>query len=254
MSLSAVKHHGTHHSRRSSGILTPSSVQYLWFEFWNRQSETFFMDVLVKIGLKISWKSLTFRRKAFRVGITGGSVYRGCIGDWTPGQGELFVRITENLKATPLSDYPEICIHYWNPTFWARGLWHSPAPKLGVVVISCNFQLLGILCRSETRFCRCRYVHERDGMYPWNRYPQVSKWWPCPNFCSRRSTLKSDLNKLLWTPYIYNMHFNRQKGGNPRSMLRNQGKGEAIMQHRKKKKKVIPFAFHPLRVDVFFVQ
>ena len=114
------------------------------------------MDVLVKIGLKISWKSLTFRRKAFRVGITGGSVYRGCIGDWTPGQGELFVRITENLKATPLSDYPEICIHYWNPTFWARGLWHSPAPKLGVVVISCNFQLLGILCRSETRFCRCR--------------------------------------------------------------------------------------------------
>ena len=37
-----------------------------------------------------------------------------------PGQDDLFARIME--KATPLSDYPEICTHFWNPSFWDRGL------------------------------------------------------------------------------------------------------------------------------------
>ena len=42
-----------------------------------------------------------------------------------PGQDELFVRIIE--KATLLSDYPKICTHFWNPTFWARGI--GPFPR-----------------------------------------------------------------------------------------------------------------------------
>ena len=39
--------------------------------------------------------------------------------DVFPGQDELFARIME--KATPLSDHPEICTHYWNPTLSASG-------------------------------------------------------------------------------------------------------------------------------------
>ena len=42
-----------------------------------------------------------------------------------PGQDKLFESITE--KAALLSDYPKICTHFWNPTFWARGL--DPFPR-----------------------------------------------------------------------------------------------------------------------------
>jgi hypothetical protein len=37
-----------------------------------------------------------------------------------PGQDELYMYITD--KAGSLSAYPKICTHFWNPTFWARGL------------------------------------------------------------------------------------------------------------------------------------
>jgi hypothetical protein len=42
-----------------------------------------------------------------------------------PGQDELYMRIME--KAAPLSDYPNICTHVWNPTFRDRGL--APLPR-----------------------------------------------------------------------------------------------------------------------------
>jgi len=42
-----------------------------------------------------------------------------------PGQDELFMYIME--KAGSLSDYPKICTHFWNPTFWGRGL--EPFPR-----------------------------------------------------------------------------------------------------------------------------
>ena len=35
-----------------------------------------------------------------------------------------FVRIME--KAASLRDYPNICTHVWNPTFWDRGLGPFP--------------------------------------------------------------------------------------------------------------------------------
>jgi hypothetical protein len=37
-----------------------------------------------------------------------------------PGRDELFMHIME--RAALLSDYPKICTHFWNPTFWDRGL------------------------------------------------------------------------------------------------------------------------------------
>ena len=36
-----------------------------------------------------------------------------------PGQDKLFMGIME--KAASLSDYPNICTHWWNPTYWTRG-------------------------------------------------------------------------------------------------------------------------------------
>ena len=45
-----------------------------------------------------------------------------------PGQDELFVHIME--KATPLSDYPKICTHFWNPTLWAHGLCPFPSGQV----------------------------------------------------------------------------------------------------------------------------
>ena len=42
-----------------------------------------------------------------------------------PGREELFKRITE--KGALLSDYPEICTHFWDPTYWSRGL--RPFPR-----------------------------------------------------------------------------------------------------------------------------
>ena len=42
-----------------------------------------------------------------------------------PGQDELYIRIME--KAAPLSNYPNICTHVWNPTFRDRGL--APFPR-----------------------------------------------------------------------------------------------------------------------------
>ncbi|KIM36032.1 hypothetical protein M413DRAFT_78805, partial [Hebeloma cylindrosporum] len=41
------------------------------------------------------------------------------------GEGELYTGITA--KSGALSDYAEICAHFWNPTFWARGL--GPTPR-----------------------------------------------------------------------------------------------------------------------------
>ena len=41
-----------------------------------------------------------------------------------PGQDDLFAHIME--KATPLSDYPKICTHLWNPTLGASGLKSFP--------------------------------------------------------------------------------------------------------------------------------
>ena len=43
------------------------------------------------------------------------------------GQDELYIRIME--KAAFLSDYPNICIHWWNPTLWTRGITGSPFPR-----------------------------------------------------------------------------------------------------------------------------
>ena len=42
-----------------------------------------------------------------------------------PGEDGLYMRIME--KAAPLSDYPNICTHWWNPTYWIRGL--DPFPN-----------------------------------------------------------------------------------------------------------------------------
>ena len=48
-------------------------------------------------------------------------VYTGRWATGHPGQDELYMRIME--KAAPLSDYPNICTHVWNPTFGRdRGL------------------------------------------------------------------------------------------------------------------------------------
>jgi hypothetical protein len=44
--------------------------------------------------------------------------------DVHPGQDELYARIME--KTITLSDYPKICTHFSNPTFWARGLKSFP--------------------------------------------------------------------------------------------------------------------------------
>lgn len=41
-----------------------------------------------------------------------------------PRQDELFVNIME--KAASLRGYPKICSHFWNPTFWVRGLGSFP--------------------------------------------------------------------------------------------------------------------------------
>ena len=43
-----------------------------------------------------------------------------------PGSDELYMSIME--KAASLSDYPKICTHWWNPTFWDRGL-GPPFPR-----------------------------------------------------------------------------------------------------------------------------
>ncbi|KAF8959431.1 hypothetical protein BDZ97DRAFT_1667254 [Flammula alnicola] len=42
-----------------------------------------------------------------------------------PGQAELYVHIME--KIASLSDYPNICTHFWNPTCWTQGL--RPVPR-----------------------------------------------------------------------------------------------------------------------------
>ena len=42
-----------------------------------------------------------------------------------PGADELYMSIMEN--AASLSDYPKICTHLWNPTFWSRGI--GPFPR-----------------------------------------------------------------------------------------------------------------------------
>ena len=56
------------------------------------------------------------------------------------GHDGLFVHIME--KTTPLSDYPKICTHYWNPTFsksWAGGLRPFPRARLrSAVTSSCS--------------------------------------------------------------------------------------------------------------------
>jgi hypothetical protein len=41
-----------------------------------------------------------------------------------PGEDELYMCIMD--KAGSLSDYPKICTHFWNPTFWANGIGPSP--------------------------------------------------------------------------------------------------------------------------------
>ena len=45
-----------------------------------------------------------------------------------PGQDELYMRIVE--KAALLSNYPNICTHTWNPTFWSRGLGPFPLSQV----------------------------------------------------------------------------------------------------------------------------
>jgi len=52
-------------------------------------------------------------------------VSTGILATGHPGQDELYMCITEN--TAPLSDYPNICTHVWNPTFWDRGL--GPFPR-----------------------------------------------------------------------------------------------------------------------------
>ena len=42
-----------------------------------------------------------------------------------PGEDKLYMSIME--KAASLSDYPKICTHWWNPTFWSRGV--RPFPR-----------------------------------------------------------------------------------------------------------------------------
>ena len=46
---------------------------------------------------------------------------------------ELYTFIIE--KAASLSDYPKICTHFWNPTYWTRGI--GPFPR-GQVRRSCK--------------------------------------------------------------------------------------------------------------------
>ncbi|KIM36039.1 hypothetical protein M413DRAFT_428131 [Hebeloma cylindrosporum] len=53
------------------------------------------------------------------------AVSTGNLGVDHPGAGELYRDITE--KSASLSDHPEICAHFWNPTFWARGV--GPFPR-----------------------------------------------------------------------------------------------------------------------------
>ncbi|KIM34743.1 hypothetical protein M413DRAFT_80113 [Hebeloma cylindrosporum] len=42
-----------------------------------------------------------------------------------PGEGQLYTDITN--KSASLLDHPQICAHFWNPTFWARGV--GPLPR-----------------------------------------------------------------------------------------------------------------------------
>ena len=53
------------------------------------------------------------------------AVSTGILATGHPGQDELYIRIME--ETAPLSDYPNICTHFWNPTFGARGL--APFPR-----------------------------------------------------------------------------------------------------------------------------
>ena len=50
-----------------------------------------------------------------------------------PGHDELYLCIME--KAASLLDYPKVCTHWWDPTFWARGL--GPFPR-GQVRMRCR--------------------------------------------------------------------------------------------------------------------
>ena len=45
-----------------------------------------------------------------------------------PGEDKLYKGIEE--KAASLSDYPKICTHWWNPTFWNRGVGPSPRDQV----------------------------------------------------------------------------------------------------------------------------
>ena len=58
-----------------------------------------------------------------------------------PGQDELYMRIKE--KARSFQNYPNICTHWWNPTFRSRGL--GPSPR-------------GQVCRR----CTSRRQHAKD--------------------------------------------------------------------------------------------
>ena len=48
------------------------------------------------------------------------AVSSGAVSSDHTGQDELYMRIME--KAALLSDYPNICTHWWNPTLWTRGI------------------------------------------------------------------------------------------------------------------------------------
>ena len=51
-------------------------------------------------------------------------VFSGILEESHPRQDELVAHIME--KAAPLLDHSKICTHFWNPTFWDRGLGPFP--------------------------------------------------------------------------------------------------------------------------------
>jgi hypothetical protein len=53
------------------------------------------------------------------------AVSSGTLSSEHTGQDELYMRIME--MAVSLSDHPNICTHWWNPTLWTRGI--GPFPR-----------------------------------------------------------------------------------------------------------------------------
>jgi len=57
-----------------------------------------------------------------QTGAANGSLYP------TKGAGELYASIKE--RTAVLSDYPKICTHFWDPTYWKRGLGPFPCDQV----------------------------------------------------------------------------------------------------------------------------